>query len=389
MIEVIDCTDRDPNTPVPSRGAILNHLASRRPAGATARLLNPSRDRPHPSPQLLSSVNNGNNNGSKPSVTKPPVAVVVSDDSSVASPGTNLHSSRSTASTPTVPPSTDGIQPVGKREGPISLQLRTSGGSKQSFMNFAATDSDDAVPVPVHTPKPASKLGKHSREAVEAMLSTPTPTGIVEPSLVSGDTAGQCGSEWLSSRSKGNRVKDLITIASDDEDDDDAYDFRGKRIKVSDVEPVELFRDLSKEQRDVMTLVETGQNVFFTGSAGTGKSFLLKRLVTRMKAMHDPDSVFVTASTGIAACAIEGVTLHRYKVRLSRCTLGVVVAAAASLFASLFASFLRFAFGLQFCGDRVGEGFCGRHGAENGRTGVAALADSHRVIHRRNLYDRR
>lgn len=54
-----------------------------------------------------------------------------------------------------------------------------------------------------------------------------------------------------------------------------------------------------------------GRNVFFTGSAGTGKSFLLKRLVQRLKAEHGPDCVFVTASTGIAACAIDGSTVHR------------------------------------------------------------------------------
>lgn len=54
-----------------------------------------------------------------------------------------------------------------------------------------------------------------------------------------------------------------------------------------------------------------GRNVFFTGSAGTGKSFLLKRLVQRLKAEHDSECVFVTASTGIAACAIDGVTVHR------------------------------------------------------------------------------
>jgi ATP-dependent DNA helicase PIF1 len=60
-----------------------------------------------------------------------------------------------------------------------------------------------------------------------------------------------------------------------------------------------------------MDLVMAGRNVFFTGSAGTGKSFLLKRLVTALRDKYDTNSVFVTASTGIAACAIDGVTVHR------------------------------------------------------------------------------
>lgn len=47
------------------------------------------------------------------------------------------------------------------------------------------------------------------------------------------------------------------------------------------------------------------------GSAGTGKSFLLKQLVKALHMKHGAGTVFVTASTGIAACAIDGVTVHR------------------------------------------------------------------------------
>ena len=51
---------------------------------------------------------------------------------------------------------------------------------------------------------------------------------------------------------------------------------------------------------------------FSAGSAGTGKSFLLKQLVTSLRKKHGNGAVFVIASTGIAACAIDGVTVHRY-----------------------------------------------------------------------------
>ena len=36
---------------------------------------------------------------------------------------------------------------------------------------------------------------------------------------------------------------------------------------------------LSREQQQVLDVVLSGQSVFFTGSAGTGKSFLLKRII--------------------------------------------------------------------------------------------------------------
>ncbi|KAM3605101.1 uncharacterized protein V6R79_020754 [Siganus canaliculatus] len=67
-------------------------------------------------------------------------------------------------------------------------------------------------------------------------------------------------------------------------------------------------RKLSKEQEAVLSAVLSGKNVFFTGSAGTGKSFLLKRIIGSLP----PKSTFATASTGVAACHIGGTTLHNF-----------------------------------------------------------------------------
>ncbi|WVN85357.1 uncharacterized protein L203_100502 [Cryptococcus depauperatus CBS 7841] len=72
---------------------------------------------------------------------------------------------------------------------------------------------------------------------------------------------------------------------------------------------------LSNEQQRVLSLVvDEGKSVFFTGSAGTGKSVLLREIITslRRKYARNPDAVAVTASTGIAACNIGGVTLHSF-----------------------------------------------------------------------------
>ena len=64
--------------------------------------------------------------------------------------------------------------------------------------------------------------------------------------------------------------------------------------------------NLIPEQMVVINAIRAGNSVFFTGSAGTGKSYLLKRLIT----MLPPQSTFITASTGAAACHIGGTTLH-------------------------------------------------------------------------------
>ncbi|KAG7162153.1 ATP-dependent DNA helicase PIF1-like 1 [Homarus americanus] len=65
---------------------------------------------------------------------------------------------------------------------------------------------------------------------------------------------------------------------------------------------------LTTEQKKVLQIVQSGHNVFFTGSAGTGKSLLLKLIVGALS----PDVTFVTASTGVAACQIGGTTLHAF-----------------------------------------------------------------------------
>ncbi|OKL58060.1 ATP-dependent DNA helicase PIF1 [Talaromyces atroroseus] len=72
---------------------------------------------------------------------------------------------------------------------------------------------------------------------------------------------------------------------------------------------------LSDEQRAVLeAVVERGKSIFFTGSAGTGKSVLMREIIKKLrdKYRREPDRVAVTASTGLAACNIEGVTLHSF-----------------------------------------------------------------------------
>lgn len=72
---------------------------------------------------------------------------------------------------------------------------------------------------------------------------------------------------------------------------------------------------LSDEQQHVLDLVsEKKKSVFFTGSAGTGKSVLLREIIAtlRKKYLREPDRIAVTASTGLAACNIGGVTLHSF-----------------------------------------------------------------------------
>lgn len=65
---------------------------------------------------------------------------------------------------------------------------------------------------------------------------------------------------------------------------------------------------LNEEQNIILQTCLSGRNVFFTGSAGTGKSFLLRKIISTFP----PEGLIVCASTGVAACLVGGVTLHSF-----------------------------------------------------------------------------
>lgn len=67
-------------------------------------------------------------------------------------------------------------------------------------------------------------------------------------------------------------------------------------------------QELCGEQLEVLNAAKGGQSIFFTGSAGTGKSHLLRSIIAALP----PDVTFATASTGVAACHIGGTTLHQF-----------------------------------------------------------------------------
>ncbi|CAG8435469.1 9992_t:CDS:10 [Funneliformis mosseae] len=71
--------------------------------------------------------------------------------------------------------------------------------------------------------------------------------------------------------------------------------------------------NLSNEQQIVKDLVLNNEdNVFYTGAAGTGKSVLLRSIISGIRRKYGKSSVAVTAMTGIAAINIGGQTLHSF-----------------------------------------------------------------------------
>ena len=63
-------------------------------------------------------------------------------------------------------------------------------------------------------------------------------------------------------------------------------------------------------QHEALTIMKMGNNVFLTGGAGSGKTYVLNAYINYLKS-HDVE-VAVTASTGIAATHIGGMTIHAW-----------------------------------------------------------------------------
>lgn len=63
-------------------------------------------------------------------------------------------------------------------------------------------------------------------------------------------------------------------------------------------------------QSSALDILKTGQNVFLTGSAGSGKTYTLNQYIEYLRARRVP--VAVTASTGIAATHMSGTTIHSW-----------------------------------------------------------------------------
>ncbi|QRW17464.1 alpha-amylase [Rhizoctonia solani] len=71
--------------------------------------------------------------------------------------------------------------------------------------------------------------------------------------------------------------------------------------------------DLVEQSFILERIIKDKSSLFFTGSAGTGKSVLLREVIRQFReTARDPAGIQVTASTGVAALNIGGTTLHSF-----------------------------------------------------------------------------
>ena len=227
---------------------------------------------------------------------------------------------------------------------------------KTSSMNFLArtsssfdtTDEDDDV-VEVDPPiknfknskPPASRMLSSSSLPSTSALSFTTPRETVDLSTER-DTMNETHVSHTDSR-KPSQFKPLVTLAKLRSGGQQTLNFGSKKLapakralnpwdqtskltktknpRLRATPPAQTDQyhrsitsdlKLSDEQKLVLELVvRKGLNVFYTGSAGTGKSLLLREIISALNLKHGSRAVAVAASTGLAAVNIGGSTINR------------------------------------------------------------------------------
>ena len=99
---------------------------------------------------------------------------------------------------------------------------------------------------------------------------------------------------------------DYVPFPSFDDEDDSGY----ASGMISDKSPPPTAPPLCQEQRDLCDTIISGANVFYTGSAGCGKSTALKAFVARLRDMGN--DVQIVCPTGISALNVGGLTIWSY-----------------------------------------------------------------------------
>jgi len=215
------------------------------------------------------------------------------------------------SSLPALPP-TKRVLPVSDREPPPGTNTSSLSWSQSSISHYQPPTAvkrespDDHIPVP----QAAKKV---KREAVQRQLPWQTGTATPNPPLKAKKEPPQWELSIADAKAQKKQLKtqQKTTASAKAEMVEGVH----QAMKSQTTKKKGSAIDLSLEQEHVKSMViDKGQSVFFTGPAGTGKSVLMRAIIAELKKKYarDPERIAVTASTGLAACNIGGMTLHSF-----------------------------------------------------------------------------
>ena len=157
------------------------------------------------------------------------------------------------------------------------------------------------VGIPDSIPSPVQKRMKHFSPLREGSVLKMLKVG-------QGDVK-QKGREIIVNNSKLNKqleLAGLLKISKGETVPDDAATYQKRVTKKNEASAPEL----SEQQARALQAALQGKNIFVTGGAGVGKSFVTNLIVKKLK--ESGRTVQITASTGIAAVNVNGQTIHSF-----------------------------------------------------------------------------
>jgi hypothetical protein len=166
-----------------------------------------------------------------------------------------------------------------KKQDVIGLGDEKPSQHRSSFKSLVADYALPSSPLNPSQPfKPASKLPKILRTNSDSdWMSSPPTTG----------------------RHASSGVESIMTTLE-----------TSKKQKKSRTKKPKTEPDLCQEQQDLVNLILSGRNVFYTGSAGCGKSTVLKNFVKQLR--DRGKKVVIVAPTGRAALEVNGATYFTF-----------------------------------------------------------------------------
>lgn len=165
-----------------------------------------------------------------------------------------------------------------------------------SHNTFTQVDSDDDD---IFVSKPIHKVKKD----LPNLNSFPSSTAVSAPAPTPAEAAKSSSSKrrWDFDEVVSNKRKPRN------------LNFEVSHAATQILEAENESKTLSAEQRHISDAVVTGgKSLFYTGAAGTGKSYLLHSIIGKLRAKYGEKSVAVCAPTGLAAINIRGETIHKW-----------------------------------------------------------------------------
>ncbi|KAL5603687.1 hypothetical protein FOVSG1_006437 [Fusarium oxysporum f. sp. vasinfectum] len=175
------------------------------------------------------------------------------------------------------------------------------------------------APITPATPSPRSSMAGTKRKRPYGASMTPSrppPEAIIDISSDS-DSDSEPTPKAQRSQLPDQIERDddgflSISSLSDDEEDESPSQAkpRVQGISANPMDKPDTEPTLCKGQQDVVDLILRGRNVFYTGSAGCGKSTVLKAVVKKLEDMGK--IVNIVAPTGRAALQVNGMSTWSY-----------------------------------------------------------------------------